>query len=64
MRAMSGGTTEALDMRKTELGKRRFASATVFAMFNAEAALVDAGCCSQQMGRALLPLILNPYRVY
>ena len=51
-------------MRKTELGKRRFASATVFAMFNAGAALVDAGCCSQQMGRALLPLILNPYRVY
>jgi len=61
---MSGGTTEALDMRKTELGKRRFASATVFAMFNAGAALVDAGCSWQQMGRDLLPLILNFYPVY
>lgn len=51
-------------MRKTELGKRRFASATVFAMFNAGAALVDAGCSWQQMGRDLLPLILNFYPVY
>jgi len=47
---MSGGTTEALDMRKTELGKRRFASATVFAMFNAEAALVDAGSSCERWG--------------